>query len=185
MGTPTSAVITPTGSSSGRATVRATTSARTRNEPAGQKAEGEQRAVQRPCQRANRVGNHQAHEADDAAGGDAGRGEERRADIHQAPDAIHVGTEMVGRLVAQRDEVERARAQSDRRQGYDGVGGEHRERLPRGRAEPAEQPEEGVAHGGCVGEHDDRAHERAGERAHHYAREQQDPGDRAAGRRRG
>ena len=73
--------------------------------------------MERTASGANRVGNHQADEADDAAGGDAGRGEQRGADVHQPPDAIHVGPEMVGRLIAQRDQVERARARSDRRAG--------------------------------------------------------------------
>ena len=73
----------------------------------------EQRAVQRPRDGADRVGNHQAHEADDAAGGDAGRGEQRGADVDQAPDALDVGAEMVGRLLAEREQVER-RARSGR-----------------------------------------------------------------------
>ena len=76
-GTPTSAVITPTGSSSGRTTVRETTSASTRKQPPPAKTSGQERPMQRPRDGPHRVGHDQSDEADDAAGGHAGGGEQR------------------------------------------------------------------------------------------------------------
>jgi hypothetical protein len=57
--------------------------------------------------------------------------------------------------------------------------------LPGGAAEAAEQPEKGVADGRRVGEHDDGAHERPGERADHDAREQEHPRVESAARDQG
>ena len=177
-GTPTSAVITPTGSSSGRTTVRATTSDSTRKLPPTTNDQRQQRAVERPGHGADRVGHHQADEADDAAGGDAGRGEQRGAHVDQPPGAIHVGAEVVGRLFAQGEQVEaRGRARPDDAERQHRIGGEDRQRLPRGRAEPAEQPEKGVADAGRVGDSTMMALMSApGERADDDARQQEHPG---------
>ena len=147
-GTPTSAVITPTGSSSGRTTVRATTSERTRKRPPTRKTSGSRRPMQRPRDGADRVGHHQADEADDAAGGDARRGEQRGAEVDQTAGPVHVGAEVMRRLFAQGEQVEAAGAEADDAERHDRVGEEDAERLPRRGAEPAEQPEERVADAG-------------------------------------
>ena len=113
---------------------------------AAREDERQQGAVQRPREGADGVGDHQPHEADDAAGGDARRGEQRRAEVDQAPACGPRPRPDDGPAPrrARAGRARRALRPIDAKR-KDGVGGEHGERLPGRRAEPAEQPEEGVA----------------------------------------
>ena len=56
-------------------------------------------------------GHHEADEPDDAAGGDARGGEERGADVDDPAGALDVRAEVMGRLVAEREQVEAPRAE--------------------------------------------------------------------------
>ena len=111
-GTPTSAVITPTGSSSGRTTVRETTSDSTRNDAADDEDQRQQRAVQRPGDRCGRraappgpTKPMMPQVATLAAVSSAVQS------VDHAARAMHVGAEVMGRLLAEREQVEASRAQ--------------------------------------------------------------------------
>ena len=96
-GTPTSAVITPTGSSAGAppyAPPRPT--GRESFLPPGTPGAAA-RGGERPGHHTDRVGYHQADEADNAARGHARRGQQRRAPVDQPPSAIHLRPEVVSR----------------------------------------------------------------------------------------
>ncbi len=62
--------------------------------------------MQRAEEDANRMGNDQAYEADDATGGHAGRRQQRGAQVHQTPDPVDFGAQVMGRLIAQSDQIE-------------------------------------------------------------------------------
>ena len=165
IGTPTSAVMTPTGSSSGRTATRRDDIAEDEKAAAGEEDERQQGAVNRTGDGADGMRNDQSDEADDAARRHTGRGQERGTHVDHPHRARDVGAEMLGGLLAEREEIETSCIECEQAKGDDRVRGEDGERLPRGRAEPSEQPEEGVPRGRGVGEHHDAAHERDEERA--------------------
>ena len=101
-----SAVMTPTGSSSGRTAVRADHVRQHEEASAHEEDQRQQAAMQRAEEGANRMGNDQADEADDAAGGDAGRRQQRRTQVHQTPDPVDFGAQVVGRLITQSDQIQ-------------------------------------------------------------------------------
>src|SRR3954469_1828068 len=86
------------------------------------------------------------------------------------------GTEMMRGFIAQRDQVQRSGLVEENRDRNRSIDSENRKRLPRGRAESTQQPEESVAHAGRIREHHDGAHQRAGKRADDHAGEQEDVG---------
>ena len=62
--------------------------------------------MQGPIDGAHGMWHHQANEADDAAGGDTRRGEQRSAEVDDTPQAIDLGAEVVGGLIAKGNEIQ-------------------------------------------------------------------------------
>ena len=99
----------------------------------------------------------QPDEPDRAGLGDDHAREERRRDEHDALDALRLDAELEGRLLAEREQVERARLRVDHRRPDRGADRDHADRaIP----DDPEAPHEPVEDAAELGEVDERDHQR-------------------------
>ena len=166
-GTPTSAVITPTGSSSGRTTTRDDDVAEHEKAAAGEEDERQQAcdgSGGRPCaRRGERRDPTKPMMPQAATLAAVSSAVHTYTDPHRALD---VGAEVVGGLLAEREEIETAGIEARECQaGSTAYTVKTASDCHEEDAEPSQQPEECVPRRRGVGEHHDAAHERDEERA--------------------
>ena len=83
-------------------------------------------------QEPNAVGHDQPYEADDPCGRHCSGGQERRQDVGNALDALHVGSEIACGLLTDRQKVERPSQADEHNHRGERVEGDHQHGTPVG-----------------------------------------------------
>ncbi len=93
------------------------------------------------------VRHHESDEADDAGDGDARRGDERGDHERDPLHPLDVGAQVVGGLLTDGQEVQRAGHRDEKKHGRGRVDGGQQDAPPGGAREAAHDPQDGALHG--------------------------------------
>ena len=140
----------------------------------GEERQRKEHAVIGADRESDAVGHDQPHEPDHARGRHTGGGQERREDVRDALDALHVGPEMTGGLLADRQEVERTRKPHQHDRSRETVQGDHPYGGPVGAREAPHHPEERATHRSRVRDRQHEGHTSREKGSDDHAREEQD-----------